>query len=106
MNGKPAVVLCNHARCAPGLLDLEKLSAAIAKSDLIERLVVLGEPCRVPPGTLTAIRKRRVVFAGCPLLKEAGFYEQMARRLVIGRSDWLAVNLKADILDLYETAEG
>lgn len=106
MNGKPVVVLCGNARCGNGFLDLEKLSASIAKSDVIDRLVVLDEPCRVPPETLTTIRKRKVIFAGCPLLRESGFYEQTARRLVIGSSDWLAMDLKADVLDLYEKTDG
>jgi len=106
MNGKPAVVLCSHARCAPNLIDMERLAASVAKSEVLDRLVVLEEPCRAVPETLTAIRKRKVVFAGCPLLKENGFYEQTARRLVISRADWLAINLKADVLDLYQETKG
>jgi heterodisulfide reductase subunit A len=106
MNGKPVVVLCSHARCAPGALDVGRLSALIAKSDVIDGPVILEEPCRVPPAAMTSIRKRKVIFAGCPLLREGGFYEQMARKLVIGVSDYVAVDLRADILDRYEGTTG
>jgi heterodisulfide reductase subunit A-like polyferredoxin len=105
MNGKPVVVLCNHASCAGGRLNSEKLAASIAKSGIIDRLVTLDDACHASPAALTAIRKKKVIFAGCPILKESGFYDEAARRLVIEKTDWVALNLKADVLDLYEEEE-
>ena len=106
MNGKPVVVLCNHACIAEGALDIQRLSAAVAKSDVIGRLVVLDWACHATPEVLTEIRRTKVVFAGCPLLRRSGFYDEAARRLVIGKTDWIAIDLKADILDLYEEKDG
>ncbi len=105
MSGKPIVVLCDHGCLPSGSLDVPRLSDMLAKSDAVERLVVVQDACHAPLPALTGFQKRKVIFAGCPLLKEKGYYEAVARRLAIGASDFSAIDVKSDVLDLCDWAE-
>jgi heterodisulfide reductase subunit A-like polyferredoxin len=99
-------VVCSH-RCSPGVaLEERKLGQLVRGRGGIGELILLENPCGDAEGALKQLRGKKVLFAGCQYLEESGFYSKAAAKLGLGPEDFVTLDVKSGVFDLYEEPEG
>jgi Pyruvate/2-oxoacid:ferredoxin oxidoreductase delta subunit/thioredoxin reductase len=93
-----SVVLCDY-ECHPrGKIDFNALSDRLLQDDIVQEIILLNEPLEKNLEKLTSLQGKKVIFAG-------GYTEDLAHKFSLEKTDFLLVDIKGAVFDLYDTPE-
>jgi heterodisulfide reductase subunit A len=93
-----SVVLCDYECHPKGKIDFTHISNRLLQDGAVQEVILLNEPLENNLERLSSLQGKKVIFAG-------GYAENIADQLSMKQGDFLAVDIKADIFDLYDTPE-
>jgi Pyruvate/2-oxoacid:ferredoxin oxidoreductase delta subunit len=94
-----SVVLCGYECHPKGKIDFNTISDRLLQDGAVQEVILLSEPLEHNLEKLSSLQGKKVIFAG-------GYAENITDKLSMKKGDVLAVDIKGDIFDLYDTPEG
>jgi Pyruvate/2-oxoacid:ferredoxin oxidoreductase delta subunit len=94
-----SVVLCGYECHPKGKIDFNNISNRLLQDGAAQEVILLDEPLENNLEKLASLQGKKVIFAG-------GYAENITDKLSMKKGDVLAVDIKGDIFDLYDTPEG
>lgn len=93
-----SVVLCDYECHPKGKIDVNSISNRLLQDGAVQEVIVLNEPLEHNLERLVSLQGKKVIFAG-------GYAENIANKLSVKKSDFLSIDIKGTVFDLYETSE-
>jgi Pyruvate/2-oxoacid:ferredoxin oxidoreductase delta subunit len=93
-----SVVLCDYECHPKGQIDFKNISNRLLQDGVVQEVILLNEPLENNLEQLTSLQGKKVIFAG-------GYIEDIPNKLSMKKSDFLSVDIKGTVFDLYDTPE-
>ena len=100
-----SIVICDFPYPRLGTLDLKSITKRLSELDEVREILLLEKPWKNSSKALKGLKGRKILFVGFTDLERTGFFEQAILDLHLNEGDYMILDMKRGVLDMYDTAQ-